>query len=59
MKARPAATVVTPTPPTAPADPFADIMNTVERLTQEWNDSDRIDMIVRIASANEGWDRSR
>lgn len=32
---------------------LVEIMTTVNRLSQEWNDSDRIDMIVRIATQRE------
>ncbi len=40
-------------------DSFVEIMSTVDRLTREWNDSDRIDMIVRIAAQRERWDGCR
>ncbi len=32
---------------------FEEILETIYRLTEEWNASDRIDMIVRMAASRE------
>ncbi len=47
--------IAAPSQAAARHDSFVEIMRTVDRLTLEWNDSDRIDMIVRIAARREAW----